>query len=149
MTARALKMSATGTAKGRVNVLNTPTKNNQPAKSSSSSSSSSSKSGKETPIEKKSPTAVKLTTLESFANESPVNIVDPEEAAMLRATRPTNAEGQEEDDEIGSLVNTKREEADDSSVMIDDAKFDNMSRITEATREQDHEEHDAFWMPVC
>jgi len=33
-------------------------------------------------------------------------------------------------------------------VILNDTNFDVMSRITEATREQDHEEHDAFWMPV-
>jgi len=134
MTARALKMSATGTAKGKVNVLNHET----PAKTPSSAS----------PASESKP--VVFTTLADLAGQEqqPSSQVDKEELEMLRATRPSNSDGREEDDEVGSLVGMKRDD-DEGSVMIDDAKFDTMSRITEVTREQDHEEHDAFWMPVC
>jgi hypothetical protein len=137
MTARALKMSSTGTAKGKVNVLNPPPPKEVEKKAPQTQTT------KETP---------KLVTLEQLAAEQStaseiVDHVDKEEAEMLRATRPTDADGREEEDKVGNLVSTKRDD-DESSVLIDDAKFDIMSRITEATREQDHEEHDAFWMPV-
>jgi len=140
MTARALKMSSTGTAKGKVNVLNPPT--SEPKVSSA-----------DTHVAKPEPP--KTVTLEELAaqqaQETPVvtreNGHDPEELEMLRATQPSSSDRREEEDEVGSLVTRKRDD-DDASVFIDDSKFDVMSRITEATREQDHEEHDAFWMPV-
>jgi len=136
MTARALKLSSTGTATARVNVLvNEPvkkerTRNNQPAPKTTK------------------PVAIPLPPQSNggTVKTSPrVDEPDDETEAMHIATRPT-FDGREQDDEVGSLVTFKRED-DEGSVMVDD-KFDMMSRITEATREQDHEEHDAFWMPV-
>ena len=140
MTARALKMAATGTAKGKVNVLNTtPTKTEEPAPSPAPAN------GTESP---------KLVTLEQLAaaeepqaKEDIIDHVDKEEAEMIRATRPSTSDGREEEDKVGILISPKRDD-DDASLFIDDSKFDTMSRITEVTREQDHEEHDAFWMPV-
>jgi hypothetical protein len=129
MTARALQMSSTGTANGKVKVITT----DQHAAGQASNGTAA------TPVNKQNFTTMGDLAITQKQTE--------EEQKMLQAAAPTNTDGREEDDEVGSLVNVKKED-DDASIMIDDAKFDIMSRITEATREQDHEEHDAFWMPV-
>lgn len=142
MTARALKMSSTGTAKGRVNVLNTPSK---------SSGKPDQADGNEPASTSAEPYTTQSTfkTLEELAKEQNENQpsqdpYDQEEIRMLSATKPSDFEGAEEEDAVGEL---KKRDEDDGSVVVDD-RFDVLSRITEATREQDHEEHDAFWMPV-
>jgi len=138
MTARALKMSSTGTAKGKVDVLNAPATPKVKVAASAPAP------------------APKLTTLEDLAKEQqkasdsiavaapPPVAHDPEELEMLRATRPSTSDGREEEDAVTEL----RKEEDDASVIVNDANFDTLSRITEVTREQDHEEHDAFRMPT-
>lgn len=67
-------------------------------------------------------------------------------SALSKKSTPKTVEGEEADDEPGPLP-AKLDEDDGSVIHVNDPGYDLMSRITEVTREQDHEEHDAFWLP--
>ena len=118
MTARALKMSATGTGKGKVRVL---------------------------------PGAGGVV---QQSHDEPERIVDDFEKVNIEAQKKPSASttaqppaeqagkktesDDEEDDEVADMQSLVRRSLESAG---------GLSRITEASKEHQHEEHDAFWMP--
>ena len=136
MTARALKMSATGTAKGKVNVMN---------------HAADVAAGKAAAAAATKDDDRDLSHLAGFGTPSPA------QQQQQQAPPPSDASSAKDDEAMDALsplrnlsINRMDSADDDNKTLVSRAGEDDdgrLSRITEATREHTHEEHDAFWMP--
>jgi len=139
MTARALKMSSTGSTKGRVHVL--PVPGQGPVNNDVDETADIVDDFEQIAVQAAASQTVEQTPRTTTgAGEAAVMPAQAQASSSSRSLVTSDKDGAEEEetDTVDDMQSVFRRSLDSAG---------GLSRITEVSREHMHEEHDAFWMP--